>query len=74
MSTRDAPESIGQASETLAGARRAGRPRLPEGWAKSVEMPVRTTPALREKADRLAREAGVSRNAWIESLIRKARR
>lgn len=74
MSTADGMESAGQGLETQASTRRAGRPRLPEGWAKSVEMPVRTTPALREKADRLAREAGVSRNAWIESSIRKARR
>lgn len=49
-----------------------GRPRLPEGCAKTFSMFLRTTPALGEKATRLAAAAGISRNEWIEDLIAKA--
>ncbi len=54
--------------------KKAGRPRLPEGKGKSVDIPIRTTPALGGKASRMAKAAGISRNAWIEALIRNARR
>lgn len=54
--------------------RRPGRPSLPPGLAKTARIELRTSSELAEKAQRLADAAGVSRNAWIEALIERAKR
>ena len=50
-----------------------GRKKLAEGEGKCAKTLLRTTPELLEKAQRLADAAGISRNAWIEQLIERAR-
>jgi predicted HicB family RNase H-like nuclease len=56
-----------------AAAKRMGRPPKPAGEVKAVQLQVRTTQAVVEHAQRLADAAGMSRNAWIEALIIKAK-
>lgn len=51
-----------------------GRPRLPPGEGKEVRASLRTTPERLAKADRLAEEAGLSRNQWLERLIDAAKK
>ena len=51
-----------------------GRPPLPPGEGKEVRASLRTTPERLAKADRLAEAAGMSRNAWLEGLIDKAKK
>ena len=53
--------------------RRPGRPSLPPGLAKSARIELRTSGELADKAQRLADAAGISRNAWIEALIERAK-
>ena len=56
-----------------AARKKAGRKPLPPGAGKPERIELRTTPELLAKAQRLADAAGVSRNAWIESLIARAK-
>ena len=51
-----------------------GRPPLQPGEGKEVRASLRTTPARLAKADRLAKAADLSRNAWLEGLIDKAKK
>ena len=53
--------------------RRPGRPSLPPGLAKSARIELRTSGDLADKAQRMADAAGISRNAWIEALIERAK-
>ena len=53
--------------------KRRGRPTLQPGRGKQARIELRTSDELAEKAQRLADAAGVSRNAWIERLIERAR-
>jgi len=58
--------------ENTATPKRRGRPPLGPGEGKAISILLRTTPELAQRAQQMADAAGMSRNAWIERLIRLA--
>ncbi len=50
-----------------------GRPALPAGEGRQSRIELRTTAELADKAERMAKLAGLSVSAWIEQRIRSAR-
>jgi hypothetical protein len=54
-------------------AAKRGRPPLAPGETKDTPISWRSTAARRDKAQRLADEAGISMAAWLDRLIDRAK-